>query len=180
MGRLGNISLKFMDIMIGVVLGLGFQWWPNLHDPWQYVAFIFVYIALVDYWIDYTQSLKKFPPRHELGILLDVATIFMMFLYIYSTQLTMLHFLTAYIAFKVIDVCGLWRTYREYDLRGRDRKFVRTWLSNSSIEIVYTAGLIALAIYYPFSAPVLLGIYIALRFITRVLMSLQYKEVYFS
>jgi len=32
---LKNFSLKFVDIMVGIVLGLGFQWWPELHEPWQ-------------------------------------------------------------------------------------------------------------------------------------------------
>ena len=41
-----DFSLKFIDIMIGVVLGLGFQWWPLLQEPWQYVAFIFVYLNI--------------------------------------------------------------------------------------------------------------------------------------
>ena len=42
--------------MVGVVLGLGFQWWPLLKEPWQYTAFIFVYLDIVDYWIDRSEE----------------------------------------------------------------------------------------------------------------------------
>ena len=180
MGKLGNISLKFMDIMIGVVLGLGFQWWPNLIEPWQYAAFIFVYLDLVDYWIHYSISPMKFLPRHELGILLDVAVIFMMFLYIYSTQLTILHFLAAYVSFKIVDVLGLWRTMREHNPQGRDRKFVTAWIMHNFIETTYTIALILIVSQYELSAPVALGTFVVLRLVTRIVMSFQYKHVYFT
>ena len=38
---------KFMDVMVGVVLGLGFQWWPDLREPWQFLAFVLVYLIFV-------------------------------------------------------------------------------------------------------------------------------------
>ncbi|KKW33387.1 MAG: hypothetical protein UY78_C0013G0002 [Parcubacteria group bacterium GW2011_GWA1_53_13] len=180
MGRLANISLKFMDIMIGVVLGLGFQWWPNLQAPWQYAAFIFVYIELVDYWIDYSSSLKKFPPKRELDIMLDVAVIFMMFLYIYSTQLSVFYFLLSFGTFKLIDTVWLLRVRNEYHPQGREGRFVSAWIWHNFGEILYTGILLLVATQYQISAPLLIGIFIVLRLVTRVLASLQYKEVYFT
>ena len=180
MGRLANISLKFMDIMIGVVLGLGFQWWPNLHEPWQYVAFIFVYIDLVDYWIDYSSSLKAFPPKRELDIMLDVAVIFMMFLYIYTTQLSIVNFLASFIAFKIVDTLWLARVKSEYQPAGRERKFVHSWLTFNAVEIVYTIAMLIVLLEYTLASPAILGTFIVFRLATRVLASLQYKEVYFA
>jgi hypothetical protein len=180
MDRLGKLSIKFLDIMIGVVLGLGFQWWPNLNQPWEFAAFIFVYFDLVDYWIDYSASIKKFPPRKELGILLDVAVIFTMFLYIYTTQLTLVYFLAAFVLFRVVDTLCLWRTRIEHRPAGRDSRFVQAWINNNLIEVAYSVGLVWLAYEQVFSVPVLLGTFIVLRLATRVIASLQYKEVYFS
>lgn len=180
MGRLGNISLKFMDIMIGVVLGLGFQWWPNLHEPWQYAAFIFVYLDLVDYWIDYSSSLKRFPPRRELDIMLDVAVVFTMFLYIYATQLSILYFILNFVAFKIVDTLWLVRVRSEYHPSGREKQFVHAWIWYNIVEIVYTGGLVLLTLSYPLSALTLIGTFIMLRIATRILASLQYKEVYFT
>lgn len=180
MNRLGRLTIKLVDIMIGVVLGLGFQWWPSLHEPWQYVAFIFVYFDLVDYWIDYSTSLKRLPPRRELTILLDIAVIFTMFLYIYATQLSILEFLAAFIAFKVVDTFCLIRARVEHHPSKHDRHFVRAWIWSNLFEVVGTGALIAWTYHEPLTAPIMLGIFIALRLATRVWASLQYKEVYFS
>lgn len=166
--------------MIGVVLGLGFQWWPNLHEPWQYAAFIFVYFDLVDYWIDYSASLTQLPPRRELGILFDVAVIFTMFLYIYSTQLSVVYFLLAFLAFRVVDMCCLLRAKYEHHQSLHAGRFIRAWLINNTIEIIYTALILFIASNYAFSPLSVLGVFIALRLTTRVAASLQYKQVYFS
>lgn len=176
---LGSISLKFIDIMIGVVLGLGFQWWPNLQEGWQYIAFIFAYVDLVDYWIDYSPSLRRFPPRRELDLLLDVAIIFAMFLYIYSAQLPLAYFLGAYALFNAIDILWLWRARVEYQPTGRDRAFVDTWIVFNSIEILYTLGIILGSRIVPLPAIAYLASFIALRLATRVFASLKYKKVYF-
>lgn len=63
-----DFGVKFVDIVLGVILGLGFQWWPMLHEPWQYVAFVFVYLNLIDFWIDYTPAMKKYPLKSEIDV----------------------------------------------------------------------------------------------------------------
>jgi hypothetical protein len=95
MGGFGikNFSVKFIDMMIGIVLGLGLQWWVNLESTWQYVAFVFCYFDITDYWIDYGPSLKKFPPKREIDVFLDVAIAFSLFFYIYTTQVSVFYFL---------------------------------------------------------------------------------------
>lgn len=175
-----DFSLKFIDIMIGVILGLGFQWWPNLHEAWQYIAFIFVYIDIVDYWIDYEPALKKFPPRNEIELLLDVGIMFSLFLFIYATQLSILYFLVSFILFRVVDTLWLVRVKFQYQPTHTDKVFVDTWTRFNVIEI---AAALLMAILVPaFSIealPILIG-FIVFRTFMRVLASFQYKKVHFA
>lgn len=174
-----NFSLKFIDIMVAVVLGLGFQWWPALHEPWQYAAFIFVYIDIIDYWMDYAPSLKKFPPKREIDLLLDVAIMFALFLYIYSTQLTILYFLSSFVFFKALDYFWLLSSKREYRPTGTNGLFVNAWLRFNLIEVVLTIGLIFGAQYWNLTTLSILLAFIAFRIIIRIIASLEYKRVHF-
>ncbi|MBI2097233.1 MAG: hypothetical protein HYT40_03770 [Candidatus Sungbacteria bacterium] len=176
---LGGISLRFIDVMIGVILGLGFQWWPNFTELWQYIAFIFVYLDITDYWIDYSPSLRKFPPKREVDILIDMAIMFSIFLYIYSTQLTITYFLYSYILFNIFDIIWLGRAYLEYSPSNADSLFLKAWILFNGIEIIYTLGIVFLAMWGPTTALIAISIFIALRVITRILASLMYKRVYF-
>src|SRR3989344_4227887 len=126
--------LKFIDIMIAIILGLGFQWWPNLIEPWQYVAFFFAYFSIVDYWIDYIPALKKYPPKSEVGLLADILVLFSMFLLIYSAQKNIAYFFIAFIVFRAVDFVWMWRIRREYALSEKDIIFFNTWLTFEIIE----------------------------------------------
>mgnify|MGYP001569623039 CR=1 FL=1 len=175
-----KFSPKFIDMMIGVVLGLGFQWWPALTQPWQYAAFIFSYLDIVDFWIDYEPSLKKFPPKREVDVLLDVGIIFCLFLYTYATQLTIAYFLTAFIALRVFDFFWLLSSKREYLPTGTDKTFVDTWLWIDTVEAGGTAALIALTSLTSVLAPLaILVIFIVFRATMRVIASWRYKRTYF-
>lgn len=179
MSKIKEFSLKFVDIMIGLVLGLGFQWWVVLKEPWQYVAFIFVYIDIVDYWIDYSPSLKKFPPKREIDVMLDVAIMFSLFLYIYTTQLTIVYFLASFVVFKVLDFLWLLSSKHEYKPVGVDKLFVDTWLSLNLLEAVIAGALIGLAVTAVTTSLSTLVIYIVARTIIRVWASLRYKKLHF-
>lgn len=174
-----SFALKFIDIMIGIVLGLGFQWWPDLREPWQYAAFIFAYLSIIDYWIDTAPALKKYPPKHELELMLDVAIMFALFLFIYSTRETIVYFLTAFIVFRTIDSLWILRVKHEYGPVNYDEVVVNTWLMFNGLEIIAAAILVGLAYLYQPSAFILLSIFIAARLISRVASSLRYKRVYF-
>lgn len=175
-----NFSLKFIDIMIGIVLGLGFQWWPALQSPWQYIAFIFVYLDIVDNWIDYSPSLKKFPPKREIDVFLDLSIMFVFFLYIYSTQLTIIYFLTTFIIFKFLDYLWLWSSRREYKPTGIDKLFIDTWMNVNIFEAVISGILIGLVLLFSLQPLTTVIIFIAIRIITRVMASFSYKKVHFS
>lgn len=174
-----NFSLKFVDMMVGVVLGLGFQWWVALQEPWQYVAFIFVYLDIVDYWIDYSPSLKKFPPKREIDVMLDVGIIFSLFLYIYATQLTIIYFLSAFIVLRILDFFWLLSSKQEYRPVGTDKIFVDTWIRFDLVEAAASVVLIGLGFIVPLSELATVSIFIVFRIFVRILAGLQYKKVHF-
>lgn len=171
---------KFMDIMVGVVLGLGFQWWPDLHEPWQFIAFVFVYLNLIDYWIDYSPTLKKFPPRRELDVIIDVFIVFMMFLLVYATKVSVPYLLGAFVVYRIADLLWVWRIRREHVINAHDIRFIDTWLRFDIIEAII-AGAIAVAVIAQAVAPLAATLtFIVFRVITRFSASLRYRSVYFS
>jgi hypothetical protein len=174
-----KFSAKFIDIMIGVVLGLGFQWLPILHAPWQITAFIFAYIDIVDYWIDYGPALKKFPPKREVDVLLDVAIVLAIFLYIYTTQVGIIAFLGAFILFRLFDYLWLLSSKYEFSPTGTVKKYVDTWLMLDLIEIGVTAVLVWFTAVLSFNPLPILVVYIIFRLLTRVFASLRYRKSYF-
>ncbi|MDO8594787.1 MAG: hypothetical protein Q7R93_04740 [bacterium] len=174
-----NFSLKFLDIMIGIVLGLGFQWWPELQEPWQYIAFVFVYLDIVDYWIDYGPSLKKFPPKREIDVMLDVAIMFSLFLYIYATQLTIMYLLGSFVLFRVLDYFWLLSSKHEYHPTRTDKAFVDTWLVLNLVECLVVGGLMVLATLSAFSPLVLLSVFIIFRIVIRICASWRYRKIHF-
>jgi hypothetical protein len=174
-----NFSLKFIDILIGLVLGLGFQWWPVFQYPWQYIAFIFAYFDIVDYWIDYSPSLKKFPPKREIDVMLDIAIMFALFLYIYATQLTIIYFLSVFIIWRILDYFWLLSSKYEYMPMGTDKLFVDTWLQFDLIEAAISGCMIGVILFFGLQPLSAIIIFIVFRIITRVLASFRYKKVHF-
>ncbi len=164
--------------MIGIVLGLGFQWWPDLKEPWQYIAFIFAYLSIVDYWVDTSAALKKYPPKKELDLILDIGIMFTLFLLIYASLKTVPYLLTTFVVFRTFD--SLWiirRTHEHADMA--DKHIFNVWLKFNTIEALLAIVLIVLSLSHllpPLSA---LLIFIILRIVSRVATSFRYKKVYF-
>lgn len=175
-----NFSIKFIDIMIGIVLGLGFQWWTSLHETWQFIAFAFVYLDIVDFWIDYGPALKHFPPKKEINVFLNVAICFSLFLYIYTTQSTIVYFLLAFVLFKFFDFLWLWSSNQEYRPTGFEKKYVRTWMRVNGVEIVLTLSLVLVAYLADISPLALLVTFILMRVVTRIFASHDYKKIYLA
>jgi hypothetical protein len=177
---MNNFSLKFIDVMIGMVLGLGFQWWPELHEPWQYIAFIFAYIDVVDYWIDYGPSLKKFPPKYSRDVFLDIAIMFTLFLYIFSTQHTIQYFLISFISWRVLDTLWLVSSRAEYHPKKGDKLSVDTWIRMDLLESVLSIILLIVAVVVPLSSLIALLLFIVYRVSIRFIASSKYNMVYFK
>lgn len=173
-----SFALKFIDIMIGIILGLGFQWWPNLVETWQYVAFVFVYLDIIDYWIDFLPALKKFPPRAELDWFLEIGIMFFLFLFIYSTQTTITYFIWSFIGFRIIDTLWLLRAKTVYNPMYTEKLYIDTWTRFNILEIV--ASLMLVLYKWPLAPLTILSVFIIFRLTTRVLASLKYKKVHFT
>jgi len=180
MENLKQFTLKFIDIMIGIVLGLGFQSWSNIHDTWQYIAFFFAYLSIVDYWIDYIPTIRKFPPKNEVDLLADVGILFLMFLLIYATQFTIIYFLIVYAVFRLVDNIWMARIRYQYSLNSRDKLFFNTWLVFGSIEGLVALALISLSAIFHLMPLLILVIFIIFRLLMRILASFRYKSFNFS
>jgi len=177
---LKNFGLKFVDIMLGVILGLGFQWWPQLHETWQYIAFIFVYLNLIDYWIDYSPAVRQYPFKNQYDVVLHTFIIFSMFFIIYSTLSTIFWFFLAWVFYRLADFLWLWTMKREYRPSAADLKYINTWILSDTAE-----ALLALFLFYIYFSLtveplVLLIIFIVLRLLSRVLSSVRYKKFFYE
>jgi hypothetical protein len=175
-----TFGTKFMDIMVGVVLGLGFQWWPDLHEPWQFLAFVFVYLNLIDYWIDYSPTLKKFPPRRELDVLTDVFIVFTMFLLVYATKVSVPYFLGTFVVYRIADLLWIWRIRREHTIDTRDVRFIDTWFRFDILEACVASALAIIVAAGTISSLTAVIAFIVFRIATRFSASLRYRSVYFS
>ncbi len=175
-----NFSIKFIDIMIGIVLGLGFQWWSILKEPWQFIAFVFVYLDIVDFWIDYGPSLRKFPPKKEINVFLDLAICFSLFLYIYSTQYTVEYFIMMFGLIKIFDFAWLLSSKLEYQPANFDKKYLDTWMIIDGVEVMIVALIIFLTSLTSLSSLTILIIFIIVRIITRIIASFNYKKIYLT
>ena len=171
-----SFTLKFIDIMIGIVLGLGFQSWPSLHESWQFIAFIFVYVSIIDYWIDTAPTLKRYPPKRELDLLLDVAMMFTLFLYIYSTTQTITYFFAAFLVFRGMDSFWLVRVLRQYRESSQDRHVFMTWITFNTIEMAVVVVILAIGEMWYIHPMLLVSAFIAIRLASRVLSSIRYRR----
>lgn len=178
--RVKNFSIKFIDIMIGIVLGLGFQWWPALAQPWQYIAFIFVYIDIIDYWIDYIASRKKFPAKREVDIILDIAIMFALFLYIYSTQVTINYFLISFLTLSVFDALSIMRTSLQHQLGIAGNDFFGAYLMVDITNAIICGVLVFVATSFSLEPLTTLMIFIGARVMTRILASIKHKHIFFK
>jgi hypothetical protein len=166
--------------MIGIVLGLGFQWWPALTQPWQYIAFIFVYIDIIDYWIDYAASRKKFPSKREVDIILDIAVMFALFLYIYSTQVTINYFLISFLTLSIFDALSIVRTSLQHQLGGAGKDFFGAYLMVDITNAIICGVLVFVATSFSLEPLTTLMIFIGARVVMRIIASIKHKHVFFE
>ena len=112
--------------------------------------------------------------------MLDIAIMFVLFLYIYATQLTTTYFLTVFIIWRVLDYLWLLSSKHEYHPTGTDKLFVDTWMRFNLIEAAISLCLIGGAVLFHIQALTIIIVFIAIRIIVRVLASLRYKKVHFT
>ena len=129
--------------------------------------------------IDSSPALKKFPPKRKIDVFLDLGIMFSFFLYIYSTQLTIVYFLATFIIFKILDYFWLWSSERQYKPTGIDKLFLDTWMRFNIFEAVITAILIGITLLFSIEPLIIIIVFISFRIITRIMASLRYKKIHF-
>lgn len=175
-----EFGLKFTDIILGVILGLGFQWWPALSEPWQYLAFVFVYLNLIDFWIDYTPALKRFPLKNEIDVFIHTLIFFAMFFLIYTTQGSIVYFFGSYLLYRIGDIIWITRVIKTFRPPARDMVFWKTWLRQDAVEVLVVVACSAIAMTTSVSPLVLIVVFILARVLTRIYSSVAYQKVYYD
>ena len=129
----------------------------------------------------YGPSLKKFPPKKEIDVLLDVSIVFAMFLFIFTAQLQIWNFLSAYILLMVFDYFWLFSSDREYKPLGHDKLYLETWMRLHVVEVIFATMLILAAKFVLFTAPtVVLIIFIIFIVVVRLWGSFRYRRAYLN
>lgn len=166
--------------MMGVVLGLGFQWWPELREPWQYLAFVFAYLNIIDYWIDYNPIANKYSLSLGIDVILHTIIIFSMFLLLFATQKTVTYFFIAFAFYRLADILWIWRIKSEHQIPSSDLIFINTWHKWDFVEAALALGFYFVATNTILSTLILLIIFICARAVTRIIASRSYKKTYYA
>ena len=166
--------------MVAVVLGLGFQWWPQLKEPWQYLAFIFAYLNLVDYWIDYNPTAKRYALKLEVDVVLHTLIIFGMFLLVFAAQKSLSYFLFSFAFYRVADILWLWFIKYKHKTLAGDLVFINTWLLSDIVETLAALAFGLLALYESFFPIYFLIAFVTIRIITRLMSSVRYKKIFYA
>ena len=175
-----KFQLKFIDIMVAVVLGLGFQWWPEIKEPWQYIAFFFAYLNLIDYWIDYNPTAKKYALKLEIDVVVHTLIIFGMFLLVFATQKSLTYFLFSFAFYRIADIIWLYCIKWKHKTINEDSIFINTWLLSDVVESAAAITLGGIALSQPSSGLRLLSLFILIRVFTRSISSLRYKKIFYA
>ena len=177
--KIKSIKLKILFTLI-IILGLGFQWWAELREPWQYLAFVFAYLNIIDYWIDYNPLAKKYTLKLEIDVILHTIIIFSMFLLIFGTQKTLAYFLIAFAFYRLADILWIWRIKKEHRVPHSDLIFLNTWFKYDFVEMFVCIGLYFLIGQDILSQMSILVMFVCIRVITRFIESKSYKKVFYA
>ncbi|MFA6198151.1 MAG: hypothetical protein WC734_03295 [Patescibacteria group bacterium] len=78
------------------------------------------------------------------------------------------------------DIMWIWRMFKEYREKKRDKKFLFGWLGSDIIEIIVCLALLAINRVFVIAPLTLLIIFIILRLTSRIMASVYYKELYYE
>ncbi len=123
----GHLSIKFLDVMFGAVVALGFgQWFSVPERPMlSLAAFLFAHIILIDIWINYDPTVRKFPTKRPYMLILDLALIFSMAFLIHYSMLDLQKFLMSIVALRLIGVAWSERPLQEYKMKKSDTAYLK-------------------------------------------------------
>ncbi|MBU4246578.1 MAG: hypothetical protein ABIF85_01445 [Nanoarchaeota archaeon] len=113
----GGISHKLVTGLLAIILVQGFFDWIGVSNTVQYVLFIFTYVLIVAYWVRHKHSVKRFPPKNGLGVLIDIIAMFVLFLIMKAASLQIGFYFAALAVLRAVDALGISRMLSEYVLK---------------------------------------------------------------
>lgn len=110
----GSTSYKIVTVLFALILVQGLFDWIGVSNTLQYVLFLFTYVLIVAYWVRHRHTLKKFPPKNGLGIVIDVTAMFILFLITKAASLQLGFYFAALAVLRAVDALGISRMLSEY------------------------------------------------------------------
>ncbi len=123
----GHVSIKFLDVMFGAIIALGFGQWFSVseREGLFFMSFLFAHVILIDVWVNYDPIVRKFPTKNPYFLILDLAMIFTMSFLIYYSMFHLQRFLLSIIALRLAGIFWSERPLKEYKLNGSDAAYLK-------------------------------------------------------
>ncbi|MBI2084970.1 MAG: hypothetical protein HYT71_00475 [Candidatus Aenigmarchaeota archaeon] len=123
----GHLSIKFLDVMFGAIIALGFGQWFSVpeREIIFFIAFVFAHTILIDVWINYDPTIRKFPTKNPYFLILDLALIFTMAFLVYYSMFNLQRFLVSAAVLRTIGILWSERPLKEYKIRGSDSSYLK-------------------------------------------------------
>ncbi len=173
----GHVSIKFLDVMFGAIIAIGFgQWFAvSERESLFFVSFLFAHVMLIDVWVNYDPTVRKFPTKNPYFLILDLALIFTMSFLIYYSMFNLQRFLLSIIALRLVGVFWSERPLKEYKLNRYDTAYLKYIRNRNFMEAaVFALSFIALT---KVDAYALTGTMIAVWSAFRVYDRVKVKEM---
>lgn len=113
----GKISYNFVNALFAILLAIGFLEWLGVNSTLQYVLFLFTFILIAKYWISHRNQTDKYPPKNISGVLIDITSIFVIFLIVKAAILPLGFYFASLAILRTLDALGSSRTMMEYSLK---------------------------------------------------------------
>lgn len=117
----GGTSYKIVTALFALIFIQGLFDWIGVSNTLQYVLFLFTYILIVAYWVRHKHSLKRFPPKNGIGVLIDVTAMFVLFLITKAASLQLGFYFAALAVLRAVDALGISRMLSEYVVKRVER-----------------------------------------------------------
>ncbi len=121
----GHLSIKFLDVMFGAVIALGFNEWfrvpehtyQSLLTPTVELGmFIFSFMVLIDVWIKYDPTVRQFPTKHPHMLIVDLLLVLTMFFLVHSSIFDFKNFMGTIVILRSLQAVLSQRVLMEYKL----------------------------------------------------------------
>ncbi len=132
----GHVSIKFLDVMFGAIVAIGFGQWFSVDERESlfFISFLFAHIILIDVWVNYDPTVRKFPTKNPYFLVLDLALIFTMAFLIYYSMSSLHRFLLSIIALRLVGVLWSERSLIEYKPGKPDATYLKHTRNRNFVE----------------------------------------------